>query len=73
MIKQIDQTHQPYILYEQNITSKITDVIRDETKAKPVSFNNLSVLTKDQANDDTLTFQSIMKKNIKALNKALNE
>ncbi|MCI2774384.1 metal ABC transporter solute-binding protein, Zn/Mn family [Staphylococcus petrasii] len=73
MIKQIDQTHQPYILYEQNITSKITDVIRDETKAKPVSFNNLSVLTKEQANDDTLTFQSIMKKNIKALDKALNE
>ena len=31
LIKQINQSKQPYILYEQNITSKITDVIRDET------------------------------------------
>ncbi|UDI77488.1 zinc ABC transporter substrate-binding protein [Staphylococcus taiwanensis] len=73
LIKQINQTHQPYILYEQNITSKITNVIRDETKAEPVSFNNLSVLSKSQANDDSLTFQSIMKKNVKALDKALNQ
>ena len=71
LIKQINQSKQPYILYEQNITSKITDVIRDETNAEPVSFNNLSVLSKEQANDKDLTFQSIMKKNIKALDKAL--
>lgn len=73
LIKQINQSKQPYILYEQNITSKITDVIRDETNAEPVSFNNLSVLSKEQANDKDLTFQSIMKKNIKALDKALNQ
>ncbi|MDM7864292.1 metal ABC transporter solute-binding protein, Zn/Mn family [Staphylococcus borealis] len=72
LIKQINQSKQPYILYEQNITSKITDVIRDETNAEPLSFNNLSVLSKEQANDKDLTFQSIMKKNIKALDKALN-
>ena len=75
LIKQINQSKQPYILYEQNITSKITDilVIRDETNAEPVSFNNLSVLSKEQANDKDLTFQSIMKRNIKALDKALNK
>ncbi|MBF2758018.1 MULTISPECIES: metal ABC transporter solute-binding protein, Zn/Mn family [unclassified Staphylococcus] len=72
LIKQINHTQQPYILYEQNITSKITDVIRDETNAEPLSFNNLSVLSKEQANDKDLTFQSIMKQNIKALDKALN-
>ena len=64
LIKQINQSKQPYILYEQNITSKITDVIRDETNAEPVSFNNLSVLSKEQANDKDLTFQSIMMKRI---------
>lgn len=65
LIKQINQSKQPYILYEQNITSKITDVIRDETNAEPVSFNNLSVLSKEQANDKDLTFQSIMKRILK--------
>ena len=54
LIKQINQSKQPYILI-QNITSKITDVIRDETNAEPVS-NNLSVLSKEQANDKDLTF-----------------
>ena len=47
-LKQINQSKQPYILYEQNITSKITDVIRDETNAEPVSFNNLSVPSKNK-------------------------
>ena len=73
LVKNINDTKQPYILYEQNITSKITDIIRDETNAEPVSFNNLSVLSKSQANDESLTFQSVMKKNIQSLDKALNK
>ncbi|RIL70648.1 ABC transporter substrate-binding protein [Staphylococcus devriesei] len=73
LVKNINNTKQPYILYEQNITSKITDIIRDETNAEPVRFNNLSVLSKSQANDESLTFQSIMKENIHSLDKALNK
>ena len=73
LINQIKDTHEPYILYEQNISSKITDVIRQETQTQPVNFNNLAVLSQSQSEDQTLTFQSIMKKNIQALDKALNK
>lgn len=73
LINQIKDTHEPYILYEQNISSKITDVIRKETQTQPVNFNNLAVLSQSQSEDQTLTFQSIMKKNIQALDKALNK
>ena len=72
LINQIKDTHEPYILYEQNISSKITDVIRQETQTQPVNFNNLAVLSQSQSEDQTLTFQSIMK-NIQALDKALNK
>ena len=58
---------------KQNISSKITDVIRKETQTQPVNFNNLAVLSQSQSEDQTLTFQSIMKKNIQALDKALNK
>ena len=42
-------------------------------QTQPVNFNNLAVLSQSQSEDQTLTFQSIMKKNIQALDKALNK
>ena len=48
-------------------------MIRKETQTQPVNFNNLAVLSQSQSEDQTLTFQSIMKKNIQALDKALNK
>ena len=65
-------SHAPYVLYEQNITSKITDGIKKETDTKPLSFHNLAVLTKEEQNDDSISYQSLMKKNIYVLNRALN-
>ena len=72
IVKDIQHSHAPYVLYEQNITSKITDVIKKETDAKPLSFHNLAVLTKEEQNDDSISYQSLMKKNIYVLNRALN-
>ncbi|SUM68414.1 adhesion lipoprotein [Staphylococcus saccharolyticus] len=72
IVRNIKDTHSPYILYEQNISSKITDVIKKETHAKPLSFHNLAVLTKKEEHDENTTYQSLMKKNIGALNQALN-
>ena len=37
-------------------------MIRQETQTQPVNFNNLAVLSQSQSEDQTLTFQSIMKK-----------
>ena len=45
IVKNIKNSKSPYVLYEQNITSKITDVIK-KTDTQPLSFHNLAVLTK---------------------------
>lgn len=73
IVDEVKKSKQPYVLYEQNIPSKVTDIIRKETNTKPLSFHNLSVLTKDEAKDKDITYQSLMKKNIETLKKALDE
>lgn len=60
----------PYILYEPNVTSTVTDVIRSETNAEPLYFNNLESLANNDPED--ATYQSMMEKNIESLDKALN-
>lgn len=72
IVNNIKHSKSPYVLYEQNITSKITDVIKKETDTKPLSFHNLAVLTKNEQNNDSITYQSLMKKDIKSLDRALN-
>lgn len=70
IIENIREEDIPYILYEPNVTSNVTDVIRSETDAEPLYFNNLESLTADDPDD--ATYQSMMAKNIEALDKALN-
>lgn len=70
IIENIDAQNIPYILYEPNVTSSVTDVIRSETNTEPLYFNNLESLTQDDPEDST--YQSMMKKNIETLDKALN-
>ncbi|WP_323702477.1 metal ABC transporter solute-binding protein, Zn/Mn family [Mammaliicoccus sp. Dog046] len=73
IIKEINKTKQPYILYEQNVSSKITDIIKKDTKSKPLKFHNLEVLTKDEEKEKNISYQSLMKENIKSLDQALNK
>lgn len=72
IVKHIDDTKQPYVLYEQNISSKVTDVIQKESNTTPLSFHNMATLSKKEMNDKDITYQSLMKENIKSLDKALN-
>lgn len=72
IVKRIDDTKQPYVLYEQNISSKVTDVIQKESNTTPLSFHNMATLSKKEMNDKDITYQSLMKENIKSLDKALN-
>ena len=72
IVHDIKESKMPYVLYEQNISSKITDVIKKETDTEPLSFHNMATLTKAEQHQD-LTYQSLMKKNIRALQKALND
>ena len=70
IIESIEAENIPYILYEPNVTSSVTDVIRSETNTEPLYFNNLESLSTEDPEDST--YQSMMKKNIETLDKALN-
>ncbi|RIN19315.1 ABC transporter substrate-binding protein, partial [Staphylococcus warneri] len=43
-----------------------------ETDAKPLKFNNMESVTKEQQNEKGLSYQSLMKENIKNIKKALD-
>ena len=70
IIENIKAENIPYILYEPNVVSSVTDVIRSETNTEPLYFNNLESLTSEDPS--VATYQSMMKKNIETLDKALN-
>jgi zinc transport system substrate-binding protein len=59
-----------YVLFEQNVTPKIAEIIRQEIKAEPLHLHNLSVLTQEDIENNEDYF-SLMRKNIETLNKAL--
>ncbi|WP_323703165.1 zinc ABC transporter substrate-binding lipoprotein AdcA [Mammaliicoccus sp. Dog046] len=73
MVSEIKESKAKYILYENNISPKIADTIRKETNAKTLPFNNMESLTKEQLNQKNLSYQSLMKDNIKNIEKALND
>lgn len=59
------------ILFEQNVSSKLTKVVQNEIGADSAILHNLSVLTKeDLANKED--YFSLMKRNIHVLSEALN-
>jgi zinc transport system substrate-binding protein len=61
-----------YILFEQNVSSKLGEIIQDELGAKPLSLHNLATLTEKNVQDKE-TYFSLMNKNIESLKIALNE
>lgn len=61
----------PYILFEQNINSKLAEIVQAETNIDKLYIHNLAVLTeKEIANEET--YFTLMEKNIEVLEKALN-
>ena len=60
-----------YVLFEQNVSSKLTDIIRKEIGADSLMLHNLGVLTtKDLENKED--YLSLMEYNIETLAKALS-
>lgn len=72
IVSKAKQDHIKYIIFEQNVTSKLTKIVEDEVGAKSLTLHNLSVLTKENI-DNKDNYFTIMDKNIKTLNKALND
>ena len=63
--------HIHYILFEQNVSSKLAEVIQKEVGAESLILHNLSTLTTDDVENNE-TYFSLMEKNIQILETALN-
>ncbi|MDP4086279.1 MAG: zinc ABC transporter substrate-binding protein [Bacillota bacterium] len=61
-----------YILFEQNVNSKLGKVVQDEIGAKALIVNNLAVLTPKNIKDNE-TYFTLMNKNLHTLKIALNK
>ncbi|REB06377.1 adhesin [Sporosarcina sp. BI001-red] len=71
IVEEAKDKHVKTILFEQNVSSKLTKVVQNEIGADSAILHNLSVLTKeDLANKED--YFSLMKRNIQVLSKALN-
>ncbi|MEH6945737.1 zinc ABC transporter substrate-binding protein [Bacillus sp. JJ634] len=71
IVKTAQEHNLKYVVFEQNISSKLTEIIQKEIGAEALQLHNLAILTDAdlQANAD---YMSLMNKNIKTLQKALN-
>ena len=60
-----------YILFEQNISSKIAETVQKETGTESLTLHNLEAVTKQEieSNED---YFSLMRQNLDTLKKALN-
>lgn len=61
-----------YVIFEQNVTPKVSKVIQDEIGAEPLQFHNLAVLTEEDVENGEDYF-SLMEQNLEVLYKALAE
>ncbi len=71
IVDKANDLHIHYILFEQNVSSKLAEVIQKELGAESLVLHNLSVLTADDLKNNE-TYFTLMKKNIQTLNTALN-
>ncbi|WP_427137173.1 metal ABC transporter solute-binding protein, Zn/Mn family [Psychrobacillus psychrodurans] len=60
-----------YILFEQNVSSKLTEVIQKEIGAESLVLHNLGVLSKEDINNKE-TYFTLMNKNLETLKTVLN-
>jgi zinc transport system substrate-binding protein len=60
-----------YILFEQNVQSKLAEIVQKEIGARALPIHNLAILTKKNISNKE-TYFSLMKQNLESLNTALN-
>ena len=60
-----------YILFEQNVSSKLTETIQQEIGADSLVLHNLSVLSKEDIKNKE-TYFTLMERNLETFQKALN-
>jgi len=60
-----------YVIYEQNTSNSVAEVIQNEIGAEPLTIHNLAVLTEENINNDE-DYISLMMRNLEVLDQATN-
>ncbi|MDV6378076.1 zinc ABC transporter substrate-binding protein [Sporosarcina sp. GW1-11] len=71
IVKEAQEKDIKYILFEQNVSSKLAEVIQKELNAETLTLHNLSVLTNEDLENEEDYF-SLMEHNLDVLKKALS-
>ncbi|MBP3040796.1 zinc ABC transporter substrate-binding protein [Bacillaceae bacterium Marseille-Q3522] len=61
-----------YVIFDQNVESKVAEVIRNNINAEAVTLNNLESISEEDVNNQEDYF-SLMRKNLEVLNNVLND
>lgn len=72
IISLADEEGLHYILFEQNVQSKLAEIVQKEIGAGALPVHNLGILTKENI-EDKETYFSLMKQNLESLKTALND
>ncbi|ARD47408.1 adhesin [Sporosarcina sp. P37] len=70
LVKEAKEKDIQYILFEQNVSSKLAEVIKKELNAEALTLHNLSVLTEEDIQNEE-TYFTLMEYNLDVLKKAL--
>lgn len=70
IVEQAKEENVHYILFEQNVSSKLTEVVRKEIGAKSLMLHNLGVLTQEDIQNDE-TYFTLMEHNLRVFEQAL--
>ncbi|MCY7696173.1 metal ABC transporter substrate-binding protein [Bacillus altitudinis] len=71
IVQQAEKHHIKYVIFENNVSSKVSDTIRSEIGAKSLTLKNLESITEDDAKNGE-SYVSLMKQNLNTLKTALN-
>ena len=71
LVEEAREHNLKYLLVEQNVSSKLTNVIKNEANLATLPIHNLATLTQDDIDKDRDYF-SIMEDNLESLDTALN-
>ncbi|WOV86381.1 zinc ABC transporter substrate-binding protein [Sporosarcina oncorhynchi] len=72
IVKQAKDNQVQFILFEQNVSSKLTEVVRKELGAESLTLHNLGVRTQEDLNADE-TYFTLMERNLSVFEKALGQ
>ncbi|MDM5299197.1 metal ABC transporter substrate-binding protein [Bacillus pumilus] len=72
IVKEAEKHDIQYVIFEQNVSSKVSDIIRQEIGAKSLTLKNLESISEDDAKKGE-SYVSLMKQNLNTLNTALND